>query len=166
MGAEAGASRDDACGGSTKTVNRDCRRGRCFRMATLLVVASFCGLARTTQGALHFLKSDPQHFDFVDQRALPPAFGGGEFTFEFWIKPDASFPVGFTDRGTLNQLSAWSNADSAPNPRGAGGSRVTFCLRVTPRMVGYISWRRRSAEPYIGNDDRVNVAIETAHRRS
>ncbi|HXI62741.1 MAG TPA: hypothetical protein VNF70_08515 [Pyrinomonadaceae bacterium] len=106
-------------------------------MATLLVVASFCGLATTTQGALHFLKSDPQHFDFVDQRALPPAFGGGEFTFEFWIKPDDSFPVGFTDRGTLNQLSAWSNADIAPYSSGNWWFAGNFLLDGHTRPDGF-----------------------------
>lgn len=123
-------------------MNWDCRRGRLFGMTTLLVVASFCGPA-TTKGALRFLKSEAGHFDFADQRALPPTFGAGEFTFEFWIKPDASFPVGFTDRGTLNQLSAWSNADIAPYSSGNWWFAGNFLLDGHTRPDGFTSDKTR-----------------------
>ena len=59
----------------------------------LLVTAPQVGDVRRVA----FVKNEPQHFDFADQRALPPTFGAGGFTFELWIEPDASFPVGFTD---------------------------------------------------------------------
>jgi hypothetical protein len=75
-----------------------------FRVTTLLICLVSFGFSQTSLAALRFLKSEPNHFDFADQRVLPPTFGSGEFTFELWIKPDASFPVGYTDRGTLNQL--------------------------------------------------------------
>jgi hypothetical protein len=77
-----------------------------FRVTTLLICLVSFGSSQTSLAALRFLKSEPQHFDFADQQSLPPTFGIGEFTLELWLKPDASFPVSFTDRGTLNQLSA------------------------------------------------------------
>lgn len=65
-------------------------------------------------GSLRFLPSEPKKFDFADQRTLPPTFGTGEFTFELWIKPDASFPIGETSRGTFGQLKNWSDFDARP----------------------------------------------------
>ena len=66
------------------------------RTAITLFLIAFALVGEKPQafGALRFLKSEPNHFDFGDQRTLPPTFGTGEFTFELWIKPDASFPVG------------------------------------------------------------------------
>jgi hypothetical protein len=53
-------------------------------------------------------------YDYGTQTSLPAAFGGGEFTLELWIRPDASFPVGPTTAGTAGQLTNWSSADNAP----------------------------------------------------
>jgi len=64
--------------------------------------------------SIRFLKSQPETFDFADEKSLPPSFGTGEFTFEVWIKPDNSFPVGPTDRGTLGQLTNWAVQDERP----------------------------------------------------
>ncbi len=78
-------------------------RFRKSKIVLMLVAFAMFGERQGASAALRFLKSEPNHFDFADQRALPPSFGVGEFTFELWIKPDASFPVGFTDRGTLKE---------------------------------------------------------------
>jgi hypothetical protein len=89
------------------------------------------------------LKSEPQHFDFADQRTLPPSFGVGESTLELWLKPDASFPVGFTDRGTLNQLSAWSNADPGPYSTGNWWFAGNFLLDGHTRPDGFTADKTR-----------------------
>lgn len=65
-------------------------------------------------GSLRFLPNEPKQFDFADQAVLPPTFGAGEFTLELWIKPDNSFPVGYTGRGTIEQLKNWSDLDTRP----------------------------------------------------
>jgi len=118
VGAEAKTSGRGTRRGFPEAVNRKRLWPCSFKAAILFVCLVSFACSETSLAALRFLKSEPQHFDFADQRTLPPTFGSGEFTFELWIKPDASFPVGHTDRGTLNQLSAWSNAD--PVPYGAG----------------------------------------------
>jgi len=79
-------------------------------IAFLLVVVDIHGPC----AALRFVRNKPEHFDFADQRVLPPTFGMGEFTLEIWIKPDASYPVGRTDRSSINQLQNWSEADPRP----------------------------------------------------
>ena len=68
-------------------------RSRRSKIVLLLIAAAMISEKQAASGALHFLKSEPNHFDFADQRALPPTFGAGEFAFELWIKLDASFPV-------------------------------------------------------------------------
>jgi concanavalin A-like lectin/glucanase superfamily protein len=108
-----------------------------FRVTTLLICLVSFGSLQTSLAALRFLKSEPNYFDFADQRALPPTFGSGEFTLELWIKPDASFPVGYTDRGTLNQLSAWSNADPAPYSAGNWWFAGNFLLDGHTRPNGF-----------------------------
>jgi pimeloyl-ACP methyl ester carboxylesterase len=64
--------------------------------------------------SLRFLANEPREYDFGDQRVLPPTFGEGEFTFEFWVKPDTSFPVGSTARMSRGQLTNWSTSDDEP----------------------------------------------------
>lgn len=91
-----------------------------FRVALnciALWLVMFCIALPAPAGSLRFLPNEPRQFDFADQRALPPAFGAGEFTLEFWIKPDNSFPVGDTDRGTIGQLTNWSEIDFRPYSR-------------------------------------------------
>jgi alpha-beta hydrolase superfamily lysophospholipase len=68
----------------------------------------------STGSSLRFLANAPREYDFGDQRVLPPTFGEGEFTFELWIKPDISFPVGPTTRGSRGQLTNWSTSDDEP----------------------------------------------------
>jgi Concanavalin A-like lectin/glucanases superfamily len=64
--------------------------------------------------SLRFSANEPKHYDFADQTVLPPTFGAGEFTFEVWVKPDESFPIGDVDRGTIGQLTNWSPVDRRP----------------------------------------------------
>jgi hypothetical protein len=84
-------------------------------MKTVLIALAFF-LQSPLQGiaAIRFMANEPQSFDFADQRRLPSTFGRGEFTFEVWIKPDQSLPLGRTDRGTIGQLKNWSVADDRP----------------------------------------------------
>jgi hypothetical protein len=64
--------------------------------------------------SLKFVANEPRRYEFADQRSLPPTFGAGEFTLGLWIKPDPSFGVGETDRGTIDQLTKWSAYDPRP----------------------------------------------------
>jgi len=74
---------------------------------------------------------------------LPPSFGRGEFSFEVWIKPDDSFPTGFTDRGTINQLVAWSNADPAPYSAANWWFSGNFLLDGHTRPDGFTTDKTR-----------------------
>src|SRR5258707_10252065 len=112
-------------------------RFRHSRIVLLLIASAMFSESQSALGALRFLKSEPNRFDFADQRVLPPAFGAREFTFELWIRPDASFPVGSTDRGTLNQLVAWSNADIAPYSAGNCWFSGNFLLDGHTRPDGF-----------------------------
>lgn len=86
------------------------------RLAFLSVLA----VASTVDAAsLRLLENEPTKYDFADLATLPPTFGRGEFTFEVWIKPDESFPVGPVWRAGYNQLTNWSEAD--PEPYGSPG---------------------------------------------
>lgn len=64
--------------------------------------------------SIRFLENLPTDYDFIDLPAVPGDFGQGEFSFELWVRPDASFPVGLTYRGTYDQLRNWSAADPEP----------------------------------------------------
>lgn len=83
----------------------------------LILVFIFAAQPLAFGGSLRFLPNEPKQFDFADQRVLPPTFGVGEFTLELWIKPDNSFPVGDTDRGTIGQLTNWTEYDVRPYSR-------------------------------------------------
>jgi hypothetical protein len=88
-------------------------------------------------GSLRFLPNEPRQFDFADQRALPPTFGAGEFTLELWIKPDNSFPVGDTDRGTIGQLKNWTEIDIRPYSRHDWWYEGNWLLDGHTRPRGY-----------------------------
>ena len=79
--------------------------------------AAFAALALSAPaqaGSLYFGANRPEQYDFADLGRLPGEFGRGEFTFEIWVKPDRSFPVGWVERGTRDQLTHWSEADPEP----------------------------------------------------
>lgn len=81
-------------------------------------------------GSLNFTKNATGQHEYTAMDKLPPSFGKGEFTFEMWIKPDNSFPVGKTpwpqdpypmkpediNRWAVNedQLTNWSDSDEKP----------------------------------------------------
>jgi len=83
----------------------------------LIFAVIFASQISAYGGSLRFLPNEPKQFDFADQRALPPTFGAGEFTLELWIKPDNSFAVGDTERGTIGQLMNWTEYDVRPYSR-------------------------------------------------
>ena len=65
--------------------------------------------------SVRFTVNGPLDSDYGRQTVLPPAFGVGEFTFELWIRPDTSFPVGSTrPEGSDAQRTNWTAADVAP----------------------------------------------------
>lgn len=81
------------------------------RIAALAMAA---GATLANASSLRLVENKPTEYDFVDIARLPPAFGRGEFAFELWIKPDASYPVGPVWRAGYNQLVNWSDADPKP----------------------------------------------------
>jgi hypothetical protein len=86
------------------------RRLASLGLAALLTLTALPASA----GSLRLLENEPTKFDFADLPGLPAEFGRGEFSFEIWVRPDASFPVGATTRGTYDQLRNWSSADPEP----------------------------------------------------
>lgn len=52
-------------------------------------------------------------YDYGQQVSIPTGFGAGEFTFELWIKPDNSYPIGSTT-GMTNDQFRWSSDDNQP----------------------------------------------------
>lgn len=56
-----------------------------------------------------------QQQEYATQTLLPADFGVGEFSFQLWIKPDDSYPVGPTPSGTdARKAVNWSDADNEP----------------------------------------------------
>jgi hypothetical protein len=106
---------------------------RCFTVYLI----GICGSTTAFAGSLRFLPNEPRQFDFADQRALPPTFGAGEFTLELWMKPDNSFPVGDTDRGTIGQLTNWSETDLRPYSRPDWWYEGNWLLDGHTRPRGY-----------------------------
>lgn len=68
----------------------------------------------TSLGAIRFTLNAAGSDDYAQLTTLPPSFGAGEFTFELWIRPDNSFPIGACADGTMNQRTQWCTADPAP----------------------------------------------------
>lgn len=63
--------------------------------------------------AVRFVMNAPGQHEYGLLRDMPPGFGEGELTFELWIRPDGSFPVGSTAGGD-DQLRNWSDEDLEP----------------------------------------------------
>jgi hypothetical protein len=103
-----------------------------FAIALLGASASMAEAA-----SIRFLANEPMQYDFGDQSQLPPTFGAGEFTFELWIKPDESFPVGETARGTIGQLTNWTDLDFAPYSRGGWWHPGNWLLDGHSRPHGF-----------------------------
>lgn len=88
-------------------------------------------------GSIRFLANEPRDYDFGDQLALPPTFGAGEFTLEIWIKPDTSFPIGTTARGSPEQLINWTEDDVEPYSRGGWWFAGNWLLDGHTRPRGF-----------------------------
>lgn len=64
--------------------------------------------------SIEFFVNNPNDNDYTQQVDLPTGFGDGEFTFELWIRPNDSFPVGPTTGGVENTRDNWAEADNQP----------------------------------------------------
>jgi hypothetical protein len=69
--------------------------------------------AAARASSLWYQENPSGQHDYGRQLVIPAGFGAGEFTFELWIKPDQSYPVGPVSGGT-DQLRNWSNVDNPP----------------------------------------------------
>jgi Concanavalin A-like lectin/glucanases superfamily len=79
----------------------------------ILALAITAGLpAPTLASSIAFFVNSAGDHDYGWQTIIPAGFGSGEFTFELWIKPDHTFPVGPTSGP--GQLTNWSNSDNQP----------------------------------------------------
>ncbi|MEM7481935.1 MAG: LamG domain-containing protein [Acidobacteriota bacterium] len=76
--------------------------------------------------SLAFFANAPNQHDYGLLTAMPPDFGDGEFTFELWIQPDASFPVG--NCAGAGQLTHWCAADHPPYSSGGWWFEGNFLL--------------------------------------
>ena len=112
---------------------------RTFLALPLLLGA--CGAAHAA--SLQFVENAPQQFDFVDIPRLPADFGRGEFTFEIWLKPDASHAVGSTWRASKMQLSNWSDADPKPYADPGWWLSGNFLLDGHTRPRGFLGGATR-----------------------
>ena len=89
----------------------------------LLAMASVLGATAAVAGSLRFTANAPTKYEFADIAKLPPQFGRCEFTFEMWIKPDGTFPVGDADPASYDQLKVWTTND--PKPYSSHGWWIT-----------------------------------------
>ncbi len=80
-------------------------------LCAALVCSTLC--AADVQSSLAFFANAPRDYDYGAQTAIPPGFGAGEFTFELWIKPDDSFPVGPISDGDARRDN-WASEDVQP----------------------------------------------------
>lgn len=85
------------------------------RTARALAMAS-AGLAMADADAssLQLVQNAAGNHEYGKQVSIPSGFGTGEFTFEIWLKPNGSYPVGPVTPSTPEQLVNWSNVDIQP----------------------------------------------------
>lgn len=84
---------------------------RCCTVTLLVFVASVAH----AQSLSFFANNQPNPtYEYAQQLAIVGGFGEAEFTFECWIRPDDSFPVGSTTPDTEGQRLNWSDADIEP----------------------------------------------------
>lgn len=109
---------------------------RPFRAACALLLAGAMSVPAAA-GSLRLMANAPLAYDFADLPSLPTEFGRGEFSFELWIKPDNSFPVGPTDPASFDQLKNWADFD--PKPYSSHGWWITgnWLLDGHTRPEGY-----------------------------
>ncbi|MEW5737786.1 MAG: LamG-like jellyroll fold domain-containing protein [Myxococcota bacterium] len=65
-------------------------------------------------GAVAFHVNPQGQDDYGQLTQLPPGFGAGEFTFELWIRPDATLATGGCVDGTAGQRTQWCTQDPQP----------------------------------------------------
>jgi hypothetical protein len=82
------------------------------RAASLLILLA--PLAATAQ-SLRSVESETGGFEHARLGRIPAGFGTGEFTFELWFRPDASFPVG-PCASTAQRLVNWCTQNNLPYP--------------------------------------------------
>jgi hypothetical protein len=105
---------------------------------TKLLAAALVFMSLTVEaGSVRFVENAPRNYDFGDQASLPPTFGRGEFTLELWFKADDRFPVGETDRGTIGQLTNWSDLDLRPYASGGWWHPGNWLLDGHSRPAGF-----------------------------
>lgn len=87
-----------------------------WKNISLLMAAAAASVTSsgTQAGSLKFTANQPTEYEFADIGRLPREFGQGEFSFELWIKPDSSFPVGDTSSASYGELKNWSDYDPKP----------------------------------------------------
>ncbi len=93
------------------------------------LVCAFAAAPAVHAQSVEFFVNDasPANQDHAVQTDLPPGFGNGEFTFELWIRPNNSFPIGPTDGGQ-DQLRNWTEDDNAPYSSGNWWFNGNFLL--------------------------------------
>jgi len=86
------------------------------RWAQLLVMG--CAVVMVCDGAvassIEFVENAANDHEYGRQLSLPSGFGVGEFTFEVWLRPNNSYPVGPVTQDSPGQLTNWSNVDNQP----------------------------------------------------
>ena len=119
-----GSVRTRSAGALRKSATSAVCRMYCFsyhflviRIVVAAVILYCTTVSVSNAGSVNLQQSEPEQFDFLDVTAVPPDFGRGEFTFELWIKPDNSFPVGPTYRGSATRRVNWTEADIEPYSR-------------------------------------------------
>lgn len=82
----------------------------------------------SSAASLGFFVNAANDYDFGRQLTLPAGFGDGEFTFELWIKPDETFPIGPTQGGGSDIVNNWTDADNTPLSAGNWWFEGNFLL--------------------------------------
>ena len=90
--------------------SRGCSSGILWAISILFTLTC----PRVWAGSNQYVINASNDHEYGLQTQLPSGFGDGEFTFELWIRPDDSFPVGPTDSGS-NQLTNWTATDNEPH---------------------------------------------------
>ncbi len=102
---------------------------RVRRCARALVIAATCGCAHLAEaGSFEFVVNAANNHDYGRQLIIPGGFGSGEFTFELWLRPSESLPVGPIDDDTLQQLVYWAEEDHEPYSSSTWWFRGNFLL--------------------------------------
>ncbi len=86
-------------------------------------------------GSIDWIADPDGLHDYGHQLQLPPTFGVGEFSFQIWIRPDDSFPVGSTAGDGI--VDNWTEEDEAPYVEGDWWYRGNFLLDGHNNVAGF-----------------------------